>query len=181
MRTKLSNTEVLKSEGSKQRNLQMMGQNLQIVAKRLLANQILLRYLYYDNQDPLSKDLPDVTTQQVMGGTQEEKLIRIVPIIEYKDDSKSLLSIRVVKGMPEMRNTEFMDIMLDIEVFVPVTKWIIKSDNLRPFLIMSEISKSLAGTEIEGLGTIIWDSFSLNFLTEEMSGYNMMFHFTQFN
>lgn len=178
----ISEEQVFEIQGNTQRRLEVMGENLQIIAKRLLANQDLLRYLYYDDQDPLNPNKPDVTTNMVVGdGGHDEGLIRIVPVIEYKDDSKSILSMRVVKGSSNVNNPEFMEVYFDIEVFVPLTKWIIKSDNLRPFLIMSEISKSLSMTEIEGLGTIVWDSFSLNFLTEEMSAYNMMFHFTQFN
>ena len=162
----ISEEQVFEIQGNTQRKLEVMGENLQIIAKRLLANQDLLRYLYYDDQDPLNPNKSDVTTNMVVGdGGHDEGLIRIVPVIEYKDDSKSILSMRVVKGSSNVNNPEFMEVYFDI----------------RPFLIMSEISKSLSMTEVEGLGTIVWDSFSLNFLTEEMSAYNMMFHFTQFN
>ena len=41
------------------RKLQEMGENLQLIVKRLLANQTLLKLLYYTDKDPLSQ--PDLT------------------------------------------------------------------------------------------------------------------------
>lgn len=159
-----------------QRNLQPVGVNLQKIAKNLLANQTLLRYLKYTGQDPLSDTLPDVKPSDVF-----HKNILIIPIIGDRDDSQSLLSIRVVRGEVNAENTEYMEIYFDVEIFVPATQWILKSDSLRPFLIMGEIMESLVGETIEGLGEIVYDAFSLNFITEEMVAYNMLFHFTQFN
>jgi hypothetical protein len=44
------------------KNLAEMGENLQKIVKRLLANQNLLKLLYYTNKDPLSQpDIDDKT------------------------------------------------------------------------------------------------------------------------
>ncbi|MBQ4122230.1 hypothetical protein IJD44_00675 [bacterium] len=40
---------------------------------------------------------------------------------------------------------------------------------------MSEIQKSLEGKNIEGLGKMEYTGFDLNFLTDEMSAYEMTF------
>lgn len=159
-----------------QRYLQVLGENLQILIKRMMANQKLLRYLYYTDKDPLSEEHPDLKGSDLFGDQ-----IRIIPIIGTKDDPTSIITLRVLKAVPVQQNSEYMDVYFDIEVFVPNTQWILKSNNLRPYLIMGEINKSINGTKIKGLGEVVFDSLQINFLTEEMSCYNMVFHITQSN
>ena len=71
--------------------------------------------------------------------------------------------------------------MINFEIFVPLTQWIMKSDSLRPFLIMSEIDKSLDGKTINGLGKMSFNGFDINFLTDEMSCYEMSFIITTYD
>ena len=40
-------------------------------------------------------------------------------------------------------STEFKDVKIQIEVFVPLTQWYIKSTNLRPFAILGKVQESL--------------------------------------
>ena len=67
-----------------------------------------------------------------------------------------------------------------IEIFVPLTQWLLKSDNMRPYLIMGEIQKTLDNKAIEGLGTLNWSGFQANFFTEEVGAFEMFFALTQF-
>lgn len=162
------------------RYLQELGPNLQNIMKRLLANQNLLRYLMYTDKDPLSADKPDVLPRDAYknGG---DGVVRIIPIIGYKDDSTSNITLRVLKGIPSPDNTEFLEIYFTVEVFVPAEQWIIIDQNLRPYAIMGEIQKSLENKSINGLGKISGSGFSVNFFTEEMSAFMMNFRITQFN
>ena len=75
----------------------------------------------------------------------------------------------------------FKNIIISIEVFVPLTQWILKSDNLRPFLILGEIEKSLKGKTINGLGKIDGGDFDLNFLTEEIACYETIYTITSYD
>ena len=68
-----------------------------------------------------------------------------------------------------------------MEIFVPLTQWIIKDTNLRPFAIMGEIQKSLDGKKIDGLGKMTGGDFDLDFLTEEISAYLMTFTLTSYD
>ena len=159
------------------RNLRELGPNLQKIINRLQSNQKVLKLLYYNDKDPLSH--PDLTTKQI----QEEvfdKLIKIIPRVGPKETANSLISLRVVNGMTNRSNTEFRDITLCVEVFVPLTQWAIKDTNLRPFSIMGEIQESLNGKVVNGLGKIQGGDFSLNFLTEEISCYEMTFDFIEY-
>jgi hypothetical protein len=173
--------EVIKLiQESKVRFLEELGPNLQKIVKRLLANQNLLRLLYYTDKDPLNPDKPDVTIEQAYRNG-DNGVVRIIPVVGYKEDSTSVLTLRVLRGTPSGDNTEFLDIYLAVEVFVPNEQWMIKSDNLRPYSIMGEIQKSLENKYINGLGTIRGSGFSVNFFTEEISAFLLNYKITQFN
>lgn len=154
------------------RNLGEIGLFLQKIITRLMANQNLLKLLYYSEKDPLS--LPDLTEDQIEKEIFD-KLIKIVPRLGPTETAQSLISLRIVHGHRLLANKEFQNIELAIEIFVPLTQWKIKDSNLRPFSIMGEIQKSLNGKVIDGLGKLESGDFDINFLTDEMSCYEMTF------
>lgn len=160
------------------RNLEELGPNLQKIVKHLMNNQSLLKLLYYTDKDPLNGN--SLTQEQIQNEVYE-KLIKIIPRVGPKETAKSLISLRVVRGNLNRSNDEFRDIQINIEVFVPLTQWIIKDSNLRPFAIMGEIQKSLCGKKINGLGQISGGDFSINFLTEEISCYEMSFDIMEYD
>ena len=165
---------------SQVRYLQEMGPNLINIMKRLLANQNLLRLLSYTDKDPLNKNKEDIKPENAyLQG--DNGVVRIIPIIGSKEDAKSIITLRVLKGVPSTKNPEFLDIYFSIEVFVPNEQWIIKGDNLRPYSIMGEIQKSLENKRINGLGTISGSGFTVNFFTEEISAFIMNYRITQYN
>ncbi len=159
------------------RNLGELGLSLQKIITRLVANQDLLKLLYYTGKDPLNE--PDLTPEQIKEEIFE-KLVKIVPRVGPKETAQSLISLRVVRGITNRQNSEFRNFSLGIEVFVPLTQWIIKDSSLRPFRIMGEIQKSLNGKNVNGLGKITGGDFSLNFLTEEISCYEMTFEIVDY-
>ena len=160
------------------RNLEDVGPNLIKIVERLQTNQDLLKLLYYTGKDPYSED--DLTKQQIKNEVFE-KLIKIVPRVGPKETANSIVVIRVVRGKSNPGNDEFRDFRIDIEVFVPLTQWIIKDTNLRPFAIMGQIHKSLNGKKVDGLGRIDGGDFQINFLTEEMSCYEMNYYITSYD
>ena len=160
------------------RNCTDIGVNAQYIVKRLLANQNLLKLLYYTDKDPLSHD--DLTPEQI----QDEifnKLVKIVPRVGPKETAHSIIAVRIARARGLASNNEFKNVNISIEVFVPMTQWIIKDTNLRPFAIMGEVQKSLNGKKIEGLGKLTGGDFSLNFLTEEISAYEQTFVLTSYD
>lgn len=157
------------------RNCTDIGVNAQYIVKRLLANQNLLKLLYYTDKDPLSHD--DLTPEQIQDEIFE-KLVKIVPRVGPKETAHSIIAIRIARARGLASNSEFKNVNISIEVFVPMTQWIIKDTNLRPFAIMGEVQKSLNGKKIEGLGKLTGGDFSLNFLTEEISAYEQTFVLT---
>lgn len=159
------------------RNCAEIGENLQKIVKRLMANDDLVNLLYYTDKDPLSQ--PHLTEEEKKEKIFE-KLIKIVPVVEPRDDEKSVIAIRVIGGNKLSSNTEFRNVKISIEVFVPMTAWIFKNTNLRPFAILGEIEKSLQGKSVNGLGKIEGGDFDLSFLTKEMGCYQQEFWITAY-
>lgn len=159
------------------RNCAEIGENLQKIMTRLMANDNLVNLLYYTDKDPLNQPY---LTQEEKREKIFEKLIKIIPRIGPKETANSIISIRVVNGQKNSSNSEFRNVRVSIEVFVPLTQWIIKDTNLRPFAILGEIQKSLEGKTINGLGKIEGGDFSLDFLTDEISAYEQIFWITTY-
>ena len=160
------------------RNCEEIGVNLQKIMTRLFANQRLLKLLYYTDKDPYSQ--PDLTQEQIKTEIYE-KLIKITPRVGPKETAHSIIVLKVARGATDSDNSEFRNIQIDVESFVPLTQWIIKDDNLRPFAIMGEVQKSLNGKTINGLGKMQGGDFALNFLTEEISAYIQEFTITTYD
>ncbi len=160
------------------RNLQDMGIHMQKIVSRLQANQRLLKLLYYTGKDPYSEE--DLTDEQIKNEVFE-KLLKVVPRVGPKETANSIIVLRVVRGTTDATNNEFKNFRIDIEVFVPLTQWMIKDSNFRPFAIMGEIHRSLNGKVIDGLGKMSGGEFQINFLTEEMSCYEMNYYITSYD
>ena len=122
----------------------------------------------------------DLTKEQIQNEVFE-KLIKIVPRVGPKETAHSVVAIRIARGRGLITNKEFKNVNISIEIFVPMTQWIIKNTNLRPFAIMGEIQESLNGKKIEGLGKMVGGDFDLNFLTEEISAYEQTFVLTSYD
>lgn len=159
------------------RNCSEIGENLQNIVKRLFANQNLLKLLYYTDKDPLKGE--DLTQEQIQKEVFE-KLIKVVPRVGPKENVKSIVTVRVADGVPNV-NSEFRNLEISIEIFVPLTQWLMKGTNLRPFAIMGEIQKSLDDKKINGLGKMHAGSFNLQFLTEEIGCYEQIYNITSYD
>src|SRR5574344_1738461 len=105
------------------RNCAELGENLQKIITRLMANQTLVKLLYYEDKDPLSQ--PDVTDAEKRELIYE-KYIKIIPRITQQDNARSIVAMRVVGGIRNSSNGEFRDVQINFEVFVPMTQWFIK-------------------------------------------------------
>ena len=160
------------------RNCADIGINAQYIVKRLMANQNLLKLLYYTDKDPLSHE--DLTQEQIQNEIFE-KLIKIVPRVGPKETAHSIIAIRIARGRGIATNNEFKNVSISIEVFVPMTQWIIKDTNLRPFAIMGEIQKSLNNKKVEGLGKLVGGDFDLNFFFFFISAYEQTFALTSYD
>lgn len=159
------------------RNCGELGKNLQKIIRRLLANDDLVKLLYYEDTDPLTK--PNLEEKQKEKEIFE-KLIKSVPRVGTKDTAKSIIVVYVQKGSRLSDNKEFRDIRIAVDIIVPLTQCYIDDSNLRPFAIMGKIQESLDGKTINGLGKIVGGDFELNFVTDDVICYNQTYRITEY-
>lgn len=160
------------------RNCREIGENLQKIVSRLMANDDLVKLLYYNDADPLSK--PALTDEEKKKYIFN-KLIRIVPKVGTKETTQSIIAIRVAHGTKISSNKEFQDISVILEVFIPWDQWMFKSSNLRPFAILGAIQESLEDKTINGLGKMTGGNFELSFLTDEIACYQQYFKIVSYD
>lgn len=160
------------------RNCEELGLNLQKIVSRLLANEDLVKLLYYNDKDPLGQP---TLTQEEKQKYIYQNLIKIVPRQIAQDQSKSSILIYPMRGMHLSGNSEFDKISIIIDVYTPLVDWIIKDSNLRPFAIIGKINASLNGKIINGLGKIQIPDFHLTRLTDDISCYTMTVEFTEYD
>lgn len=154
------------------RNLAELGKNLKNIMTRLISNQNLIKLLYYTDPNPLNgKDLSKDEIDKLIFN----KLIKIVPRVGPLDNETNIVTIRVMGGDRNIDNTDFRTINIAIDIFVPLTQWIIVGEDLRIFAIIGEIEKSLNGKNVTGIGKLEETGFELTLVTDEMSGYTIDF------
>lgn len=160
------------------RNCRDIGQNLQTIVKRLMANDDLVRLLYCTDKDPLSQP---VLTQEEKEQKIYNKLIKVVPRLDPNDIATSMIAVLCNKASQLDSNSEFKNVIIRVEVFVPITQWFIKDTNLRPYSILGEVQESLNGKKINGLGKLSGGDFDFNFVTDEMTSFVQIFQLTSYD
>lgn len=152
------------------RNSVEIGENLFKIANLLLSNARLGRILKYTDMNPFSEEHGDVPQQELLHNN-----IKVIPLVK-EDETNTESVIVIIFNEGEINdNKEFKDLYFDIMVYTPLSEWAINDINLRPFLTMSEIEKSLKNKRIESIGTIQYLGFSLHLVTDIMSCYRMRF------
>lgn len=155
------------------RNCREIGENLAKIVKRLLANDNLIKLLYYTDDDPLAQAaLTEAEKMSLIYG----KLIRIIPRVEAQEAEHCIVAISAINGSVLDSNKEFRNIRIRVELFVPLTQWLIKSDNLRPFAILGELQESLQDKTVNGLGKLVGGDFQLSLITNDVAGYEQTYN-----
>ena len=160
------------------RNCAELGENLQKIVKRLLANDELVKLLYYEQDDPFGQ--PTLSTEQ-KNKEVFEKLIKTVPRVGTKDTAKSVIVVYVQRAGKLSGNKEFRNVKILVDVIVPLTQWYIRDTNFRPFAILGQIQSSLDEKTINGLGKISGGDFELNFVTDDVVCYQQSYEITEYD
>lgn len=160
------------------RNCAELGENLQKIVKRLLANDELVKLLYYEQDDPIGQPVlsAEMKEQEVF-----EKLIKTVPRVGTKDTAKSVIVVYVQKAGKLSGNKEFRNVRILVDVIVPLTQWYIRDTNFRPFAILGQVQSSLDDKTVNGLGKISGGDFELNFVTDDVICYQQIYEITEYD
>lgn len=160
------------------RNCAELGENLQKIVKRLLANDELVKLLYYEQDDPMGQSAlsAEMKEKEVF-----EKLIKTVPRVGTKDTAKSVIVVYVQKAGKLSGNKEFRNVRILVDVIVPLTQWYIRDTNFRPFAILGQVQSSLDDKTVNGLGKISGGDFELNFVTDDVICYQQVYEITEYD
>lgn len=160
------------------RNCAELGENIQKIVKRLLANDELVKLLYYEQDDPLDQFALSIEQKNA---EVFEKLIKTVPRVGTKDTAKSVIVVYVQRAGKISGNKEFRNVRILVDVIVPLTQWYIRDTNFRPFAILGQIQSSLDEKTINGLGKISGGDFELNFVTDDVICYQQTYEITEYD
>lgn len=160
------------------RNCAELGENIQKIIKRLLANDELVKLLYYEQDDPFSQSALSIEQKNA---EVFEKLIKTVPRVGTKDTAKSVIVVYVQRAGKIPGNKEFKNVRILVDVIVPLTQWYIRDINFRPFAILGQIQSSLDEKTINGLGKISGGDFELNFVTDDVICYQQIYEITEYD
>ena len=159
------------------RNSEELGVNLSKVALRLAKNQKLCKYLRYTNDNPL--DNPDFKdpVREVL-----HKNIKVVPLVNVDANTTQSTIVLVYEKAPvNQANSEFDEVILRVMIYTPLREWQLNDVNLRPFLIISEVEKSLKNKRVEGLGTLKYLGWETKLITDSISVHHMEFYIDAFD
>lgn len=147
------------------------GMDLQKIVARLVSEPKLLKLLKYPTIDALDK--PNLTNEEIKG--LMNKNIRIVPRIPYQDSQESVIIITFDGFIENANNPEYRDNVIMIDVLCPIETWIMNDYMTRPFKIMHEIDKKLNKSKLNGIGKVEFVSANSLILSEELSGYTLIY------
>ena len=157
------------------RNSRELGSNLFLIAKRLLQNNNLCCLLVNSEMEPLAHPVENPFSLL-------NKNIKVVPKIDESEfNQESKLALVFPSGSLNDDNEEFKNIEFHILVYTTLDTWVVNDENLRPFMIMSEIEKSLKNKRVNGIGTMRYKGFDLSTLTDKLSCYQMVFYIDVFD
>lgn len=160
------------------RNCAELGENLQKIVKRLLANDELVKLLYYEQDDPMGQP---ALSMEMKEREVFEKLIKTVPRVGTKDTAKSVIVVYVQKAGKLSGNKEFRNVRILVDIIVPLTQWYIRDTNFRPFAILGQVQSSLDDKTVNGLGKIQGGDFELNFVTDDVICYQQIYEITEYD
>lgn len=158
------------------RNSVEIGENLFKIATLLLSNSRLGRLLKYTDMEPFSKEHNDIAQKDLLHNN-----IKVVPLVKEEESNTESVVVIIFNEGEVLDNKEFKNLFFDIMIYTPLKEWILNDINLRPFLIMSEIEKTLKNKKIESVGTVNYHGFSLSLVTDIMSCYKMRFSIDVYN
>ena len=160
------------------RNFKAVGDNLFVIAQRILNDDDICKLLYYTDKDPLSHN----------NMTEEEKLallhknILLVPKVPENDDIKGSYILVLYDGFNQnLANSEFKDADLLFIIVCPPENWVINDESLRPFLLMSRIDELFGNKKIANIGKLQFVKADRFVLNSQLTGYGLTYSTYEFN
>lgn len=160
------------------RNFKAVGDNIFLIAQKILEDDDICKLLYYTDKDPLSHE--NMSEEERMALLHRNLLV--VPKVPENDDVKGSYILVLYDGFNiNLSNSEFKDADLLFIVVCPPENWVINDNSLRPFMLMSRIDELFGNKKIANIGTLRFvkgDRFVLN---SQLTGYGLTYSTYEFN
>ena len=146
-----------------------IGQNLNIVARRLMQNETLLRLLVHTSKDAETMEITQQQKEAVFGDQ-----IKIVPVIDKEEDIKNYIIIQFgafsgVEGKP------YKNYVITFDIVCNISNWMLKDYTPRPYKIMAEIDEIISDSKIDSLGPVQFLAAQNLIINEELSGFTLSY------
>lgn len=146
-----------------------IGKNLNIIARRLMNNENLIKLLVHTDSKAESMDL----TQEQIESTFGDQ-IRIVPVINKDEDVKNYVIIQFGAFTPVEANDGFYkQYIITFDVICNTANWMLSDYTPRPYKIMAEIDNVINKTKIESVGPVSFMGAQTLIVNEELSGFTL--------
>lgn len=160
------------------RNFKAVGDNLFIIANKIIEDDDICKLLYYTDSNPLSHDnMSDSDKYNLL-----HKNILLVPKVPENDDIKGSYILILYDGFnTNLANPQFKDADLLFIIVSPPENWIINDLSLRPFMIMSRIDELFGNKKIANIGTLQFVKADRFVLNSQLTGYGLTYSTYEFN
>lgn len=149
--------------------------DMETIVGKMCENQRLKKLLFRQTDDPLNaENLTESETIDLLRGNY----IRNVPDLPVDDNVKNYILITFDGFTPSLKNTEFRDNYIVINILCHFEQWRIGGGlglELRPLKIAGEIDSMLNGARLSGIG--ILNFVGANYITEGngFGGYSLIY------
>lgn len=141
-----------------------------IIISRILKNENLKKYLYYQTIDCLQQ--PNLTQEQTYSLINKE--IRLVPKLTINSDILSYIIISY-DNFNENKNPEFRDNTITFDIICHFDQWNLGDFKLRPYKIAGELDSMFNKTHLTGIGDLQFLNANQIILNDEFGGISLTY------
>jgi len=145
---------------------------------KLIGNQNLCKYLYYNSNDPLvESDITDPTTSLLY-----KKIFPYPTTTEiFKDPDGNVIASSTINVLFDnfrlgSQNTKFKNGKLMFVILCHTSLWRLDATSqLRPYCILNEIDEMFSGQNVIGVGKGEFEKCDIIFSDNNYSGYRLVY------
>jgi hypothetical protein len=153
-----------------------MNPNINKILMKLIENQNLCKYLYYNTSDPLSEsDIADVTTLLYYKIFPYPTSTEIFKDISGNPIASTVINVLLNNFKLGTTNTKFKNGKLEFIILCHTSLWRLDNSNLRPYCILNEIDEIFSEQRVIGIGKGEFESCSLTWSDVNYSGYRLVY------
>lgn len=145
--------------------------DMHLISNMILKNPRLKKLLFYTTADCLSRPaVSDDDAIEMFG-----KNIKLVPKLHVDDTVLNYIIINFDSFVPNARNPEFRDNVIEFDIVCHYDQWTMKDFQLRPYKIAAELDSMLSDQKLSGIGTLKFIGANQLLLTDEYAGLSLRY------